>query len=472
MSGRAPTATVFGGDYTNSKSLRTSLTLRRNVTSFLRASVSGTYTRGFGLASLTDLNLNPAGGFQLANERGRPIYVPPSAIAASTGALRLTDSRFDNGFGQVRNVGSSGISDAKQLTASLQGATNNGITLAASYSWSRVRDRVTGLSSGATGGDPNVLEWGTSNRNRRHALAVRVGYPIGTNLEISASSRFTSGTPYTPLVGSDLNGDGSRNDRAFVFSPNAAGTDPTVADGMQRLMANTSAAARRCLERQIGRVVERNSCVGPWTSTVDLQVSYRPPFLGLNRKLSISVQTSNLLRGLDDLFHGADDARGWGLRGRPNPTLLFVSGFDPTTQQFEYTVNERFGVSDPRAIASRAPFQLTITGVYRFGPDRRRDVVDRLRGIRPASSQGDPRGTRGAAAQLTATSFRDRLNALVMNPSAVALALRDSLSLTEDQIGRLTTLRDSAAARTTLSGTMLEMTSQNDPGTSLSTGFV
>jgi hypothetical protein len=207
--GTAPTATVFSPEYSPSKSLRTSLSLQRNVTSFLRATLSGRYTRGFDLASVTDLNLNTTGGFRLANEGDRPVFVPPDAIATPTGALRLSDSRIDEAFSQVQDIASHGISEAKQLTASLRGATNDGITLSASYTWSHVRDRVTGFSGGPTAGDPNVLEWGPSSRGRTHSLTFRIGYPVGTNLEISASSRFVSGSAYTPVIGSDLNGDGS-----------------------------------------------------------------------------------------------------------------------------------------------------------------------------------------------------------------------------------------------------------------------
>jgi hypothetical protein len=449
-SGVAPTATVFSDGYRVARSLRTSLSLQRHIASFLRATVSGSYTRGMRASSVTDLNLNTGGGFRLAAEDNRPVFVSPEDITPSTGAVRLTDSRIYDDFGQVRDVASEGISEAVQLTTSLRGSTNNGITLTGSYTWSHVRDRVTGLSGGNTAGDPNALEWGSSSRGRIHAFSLSFGYPIGTNLEISASGRFQSGSPYTPIVGGDLNGDGSsRNDRAFIFAPDAPGTDPTLSAEMQRLLERTSPSARSCLEAQFGQLATRNSCTGPWTSRLDLAVNYRPPFLGLDRKLSISVRTTNLLRGLDDLFHGAANARGWGMNGRPNSTLLFVSGFDPATRQFEYAVNERFGVSDPRAIASRPPFQLTISASYQFGPDRRRAAVDRLRGIRPTPARGGGgRGSPAPSQQLTAQSFRERLSTLVMSPAAVALELRDSLRLTADQIAQLTTLGDSVAART------------------------
>src|SRR2546425_7254168 len=46
--------------------------------------------------------------------------------------------------------------------------------------------------------------------------------PIASALELGAIGRLTSGAPFTPVVGSDINGDGARNDRAFIFVPATA----------------------------------------------------------------------------------------------------------------------------------------------------------------------------------------------------------------------------------------------------------
>src|SRR5439155_1695705 len=90
--------------------------------------------------------------------------------------------------------------------------------------------------------------------------------------QVIALGRLTSGAPFTPLVGADINGDGARNDRAFVFDPVTA-SDPSVATAMRALLATASPAVRDCLRRQLGHVAGRNSCAGPWQPALDFQIN-------------------------------------------------------------------------------------------------------------------------------------------------------------------------------------------------------
>src|SRR5207302_432552 len=78
-----------------------------------------------------------------------------------------------------------------------------------------------------TAANPNAREWATSDLERRHALLATVTLPIATALELGAIARLTSGAPFTPMVGSDVNGDGARNDRAYIFAP-ATASDTAV----------------------------------------------------------------------------------------------------------------------------------------------------------------------------------------------------------------------------------------------------
>src|SRR5439155_599766 len=82
-----------------------------------------------------------------------------------------------------------------------------------------------GFAAPTTAGDPNGREWATSAFERRHSLLATVTYPVNAALEVTALGRLTSGVPFTPLVGSDVNGDGARNDRAFRFD---AAPDPVL----------------------------------------------------------------------------------------------------------------------------------------------------------------------------------------------------------------------------------------------------
>ena len=458
--GRAPSATVFGHGFGAAKSWTSSIGIQRNLTSLLRLSVDARYTRGFDQYGYRDLNLDTTPRFTLADEGARPVFVDARRIAPGTGRLSLTNSRRVPGFSEVLEIGSDLASEAEQISVSLGGVTGSGIVFQTAYTWSRVRDQASaafrfaggGLGTTNTSGNPNIREWARSDQERRHSFLTTVSYPFGTDLEVTAIGRLFSGIPYTPLVGSDINGDGARNDRAFVFDP-AASVSPTVAAGMTDLLASASGGTRSCLENQLGRVARRNSCTGPWFASLDFQVNYRPAFLGLGRRLSVSLVTLNLLPGLDQLLHGADNTRGWGVPIRPDGTLLFVTGFDPVTRTYAYQVNERFGASRAAANPLRNPFQLGIQVRLNLGPDRVRNFLDRLRGGRGAGRRGGggvrPAGGRrvfgGGAGRggFTPADFLERFSSLAPNPATIALEMGDSLHLTADQVTRLTPIADS-----------------------------
>jgi hypothetical protein len=386
----------------------------------------------------------------LAGEDNRPVYVSPGAITAGTGAATFGASRVDTAFSTVLEARSNLATSAAQLTATLGGVFGPGIVFSASYTWQRARDQQTGVR-GSTAGDPNQAEWSRSDFERRHNFVVTVTYPFSTVLEITSIGRLTSGTPFTPMVGGDVNGDGLRNDRAFIFAP-GAGTPE--AQAMARLLGSAAPSVRGCLERQIGTVAARNSCFGPWQGTLDFQLNWRPAFWGLDHRLQVSVITYNFLRGLDELLHGVNGARGWGLQTRPDGTLLYVTGFNPATSAYAYQVNDRFGATYGSATAYRPPFQIGIQARLTIGPDRVRQALDAMRGgVRGGvagfgGAGGAFGGQGGFRPQLSVDALVSRIDSVLPNPAGIALALRDSLKLDSGQVLLLTPLRDSLAART------------------------
>src|SRR5256884_3530114 len=110
-----------------------------------------------------------------------------------------------------------------------------------------------GFSAPTTAGDPNAREWATSSFERRHSLLGTVTYPITAALEVTAIGRLTSGVPFTPLVGSDVNGDGARTDRALAFDP-ATTADTAVVNGMRAPLATGSPGVRNRRQSQVGPV--------------------------------------------------------------------------------------------------------------------------------------------------------------------------------------------------------------------------
>jgi hypothetical protein len=421
------------------------------------------YARGVSQYGFRDLNLATSGGFTLPSEANRPVFVAPDEIVPSTGAISSRVSRVDSNFAQVLQIRSDLASETKQMTVSLGGVTRNGVMLQLSYTWSNVRDESSqsvGFGTGrfggsSTSGNPNVPEWGRSSYERRHSFLATVSYPIGPSVDITGIGRLMSGAPFTPMVASDINGDGAANDQAFVF-------DPATSPGMAALLASAPAGVRSCLTRQIGTIAQRNSCLGPWSGTFDLQLNYRPGFLGIAHRVTVSITTMNLLHGVDQLLHGADGLKGWGLQVRPDDQLLYVTGFDAARDAYMYAVNGRFGATDPGSTAFRQPFQIGIQVRATFGPDRARDALLSLRGAGGGGGGfgggfgggmrggfgggpgGRPGGGRfGAGGGFTGEDFLARFRSLLINPADLVLQHADSIGLSRDQIGRLAVLRDS-----------------------------
>jgi hypothetical protein len=472
-----PNVAVFGPDFAAPRAWRASLGAQRPLRQRYNLNVELSYARGIAQTGYRDVNLRGDPRFALASEGDRPVFVDAATIVPFTGATSFLASRVQPSFGQVLVTSSDSKSESRQLTLSLGGITTRGAIFNVSYTQARSKDqgsgsgfgRFGGLGGGGfggfggatTAGNPNVREWSTSDFERRHSFVGTVTWPFGQGLEVTAFGRMSSGAPFTPIVNADINGDGARNDRAFLFDPSAT-SDPTVAAGMQRLLASAPSAVRDCLREQLGSIAARNSCTGVWQPSLDFQVNWRPNFWGLNRRLAFSLVTVNTLGGLDELLHGSRSLRGWGqFRGQDN-TLLYVRGFDPGTQTYRYEVNERFGAARNGANGIRVPFQLGFNARYTLGPDRMRDMIQAMRGGM-GGGPGGPGGRGGAGAGRGAGGGAAG-NARAAGPGSIAdmaaaanpvnsiLQLKDSLALTDEQVAQLKPISDSLAARNSTLG--------------------
>jgi hypothetical protein len=374
-----PDVTALASTFTAPRARRASLAFVRRFPGNYWVSLEGSYARGLSQYGFRDLNLVTTPRFSLADEAGRPVYVPADSVVAATGALSSTSSRLHPEFGDVLLIRSDLQSDTKQLTVSFTGVIGPSGAFRFAYTLTRARDQSSfacctagrGFAAPTTGADPNALEWATSDLERRHSIVGTVSYPVTPTLEIDAIARLSSGIPFTPMVGADINGDGVKNDRAFIFDP-ATATDTAVANQMRGLFTAAPPGVRSCLQSQVGRVAARNSCTGPWQPSLDLQINWRPSWFGPDRRLTLSLLTVNLLGGLDRWLHGASQLHGWGYATAPDGVLLYVRGFDPTTNRFRYAVNGRFGATTSASGGITVPFQVALQGRLTIGPGRTR----------------------------------------------------------------------------------------------------
>ncbi|HEX6909813.1 MAG TPA: carboxypeptidase-like regulatory domain-containing protein [Longimicrobium sp.] len=349
----------------------------------LRLNFDASLTRGDSQPMATDVNLAAAPLFALAQEGGRPVYASATAIDPSTGGVAADGTRPYPTLGGVRVISGRGSSTVAQVTVDVgyPFPISPRFSASGSYTFTRARDQVGTLP--AFGGsvplaaDASPLGRGTSDLERRHDLRMRLTWRPWGWVTVGVLGRLTSGAPFTPRVDGDVNGDGARNDAAFVFDPGAA-ADPALAAGMAGLLAAAPSGVRACLRGQMGRVARRNSCRGPWSSALDLRADLQVGRGEGQRRLRVSVTTRNALSLVDRLVHGRDGARGWGAAGFVDPVLLRVRGFDPAAGAFRYEVNPGFGTRTAALYGASRPFSITIEGRVPIGADPAYQPLERL----------------------------------------------------------------------------------------------
>ena len=195
-----------------------------------------------------------------------------------------------------------------------------------------------------------------------------------------------------------------------------------MANGLNALLRGGSTSAKDCLTRQLGTIASRNSCVGPWYTTMQANMGFnRLP--GTNRA-RVNFSFANVTGALDQLIHGSDHLHGWGLLPIPDQTLYQVRGFDPTARRFIYAVNPRFGASGPTTTTRRNPFRITVDVQLDLGRSADEQRVEQTIRMRPSLY-----GTRAPVDSIRNRYVRSSFSDIY----AVMLRLADSLALSRDQ---------------------------------------
>ena len=263
-----------------------------------------------------------------------------------------------------------------------------------------------------------------------HQVSYALSYNFFDWLPVNLRGSVQTGRPFTPMVASDINGDGYANDRAYVFDANAA-FDSTVRAGMRSLLANGSAQARACLLKQRGALAGRNSCQAPWSTTSSLTIGFNAIKFRLPQRFNVSLFVNNAFGAADLLLNGENKLRGWGRSAVPDQTLLFVRGFDDTAKRFRYEVNPRFGATNANQTLTRNPVVVTAQVRLDIGYTRERQLL----------TQSLDRGRMRPGNQTTDAELRGMGGTLIPpNPMTLILAQADSLKLTRVQADSLAML--------------------------------
>jgi hypothetical protein len=434
----SPNVSLFAKGYAPQASWRSALSLGGPIlNNSYRVGVTGTLSLNQNQQGTIDLNFNNdrARGFTLSNEANRPVYVSPTSVVPTTGVIGPTASRKVTDFSRVTSFVSDLESISKQMSVSL-----SPILFNLNYSWSvnytlqSVRDQQRGFTAN-TADDPNTKEWARSSNDSRHQIQGNFRYTFHNAVTFNTSARLSSGTPFTPLVSGDVNGDGLSNDRAFIFDPASLSTSDPNQAALKAGLENVFAAspAKACLSQQIGTIAGRNTCESPWFFNINsMNVSFVSTALHLPQRATFRIGVANVLTGVDLVTHGSNNMHGWGQQPRLDPTLLFVRGFDQSTNTFKYQVNPRFGDSRVQATANTAPFRLTLDVTYDVGPERERQQLNLT--LRT--------GRRGDITQqkMNEQQLFGRYQNSIPNPFDQILRQMDTLQLTTDQADSLASL--------------------------------
>ncbi|MES2177252.1 MAG: carboxypeptidase-like regulatory domain-containing protein [Gemmatimonadota bacterium] len=435
LSQGAPPVALFASDYALSRSWRPALNVNYQLLPTVNLTLGTTYALNLDQPAIYDLNLQRVQKFALADEAGRPVFVSPGSIVPTTGSLAWTESRVSSRFAHVAETRSDLRSENRQFTVSASyqplfvPASQTFWFLSLAYAYTSAREQYYGFT-GTTGGDPTIRSWGSGSAPH-HVVTVGFNYSWQRFLSVRLQGRAQSGTPFTPSVSGDVNGDGYFNDRAFVFDP-AVARDPSVATAMSQLIANGTPQARDCLRQQLGSIAGRNSCTGPWSfPLLNMYLSPDAYRLHLGNRGTFTVTLTNLLGGADQLLHGSDHLRGWGQYAFVDPTLLTVRGYDAAQNRFTYSVNPQFANTAVYRNTFRSPFTISLDFRVELGRDRETQYVQQAMRL-----SGEER-----VETLTVDQVRQKIAPIAFDPFLQLFQQKDSIGLSARQVDSLNALR-------------------------------
>lgn len=288
--------------------------------------------------------------FRLANEGNRGVYVPANTINTGNGSADWTRGRKTTRVGRVLELVSDGKNDT--YTVVVDGSWNyfRDGTVNASYTWNDSKDNTSyngNVANSATlfqmvVDDPRDLStMSYSNVQFRNKVVFYGNLPTLYGVSVGVRYSGLGGTRYSLRVSGNVNGDFvNSNDLAYVFDPADPTTNATIATDMETILANKDNLARTCIEKSLGGIAARNGCENDFFGTWDLRVA---------RKFIVPGQARTGVELALDVFNVANLIdKTWGTtKNLGDQNLLTIRGFNPTTQQYNYAVNQNVGVINP-----------------------------------------------------------------------------------------------------------------------------
>ncbi len=317
-----------------------------------RAGVAGYMALGRNNYFYYDRNMVANPYFTLDNEGGRGVFVPVTSIAAN-GTMSWKDGRINQNFGRVLELVSDGKVNQFSFVVDTSYRYWKDGEITASYTWSDIKDNTSyngNVANSATlstmvASDPRDLSKMTYSDNQfRNKVVIYGNSPTIAGFTIGIRYSGIGGTRFSLTTGGNVNGDFvDSNDLAYIF-PNLTQTlvdNPEVGQALKDYITDYN---NKIAERNGGK----NGFYGVW----DLRVAKKIKFEKIGAfELSVDIfNVANLLN------------REWGVNKSYGTMSLYrISGFDPATKQFKYSLNTS-GLEP----LSGNPYQIQVGAKYSF----------------------------------------------------------------------------------------------------------
>ncbi len=199
------TGPIVDGDRRMAYTWAFSTGVKREIANNMAVSIDYVGNRGRDNTAVIDINEGPVDAAGRATRRGVSAFDASGALVPAA-ARNSTFMQFNQE--QTRELGSALNTDFNSLEAELDKRFANRWSGRVSYTYARCHD----VAAIVVDSNPR-LDYGRCDRDNLHAFASSANVDLGHGLGAGMVFRTYSGYPINETVGTDVNGDGTSNDR-------------------------------------------------------------------------------------------------------------------------------------------------------------------------------------------------------------------------------------------------------------------
>lgn len=315
-----------------------------------------------------DRNLVDKPYFTLSNEDNRGVFVPAASIS-SAGITNNVLGRKTQTVGRTLEFTNGATLSSKTAIVDGEYRYFRDGYINFSYTYNITKDNTSYNGNVANTStfrpiksDPrNLSEINFSDNQFKHKVVFFGSTPSFKGFNLSGRFTGIGGTRYSLTVDADINGDfvggpGNDNDLAFIFDPNDAKTSATIKASMEKVLNNPDNRAREYIRANLGKIADRNGGENPFSGVFDVRLT-KDIKIAKKHKITISADVFNFANLLNKTW-----GRNFNFNTFNTQTLLFVTGFNQETKEYNYRVNENIGVLQ----ANGTPYQIQLGARYSF----------------------------------------------------------------------------------------------------------